>query len=396
MQPSKPASNDETRTQSQNDAPSAIVLVIDRLTAGAIGPYGNTSLDTPELNRWAADGVLFDQVIANSVDLSQVYDSWWNGEDRDHASLKPEASLLTDDPEVAKHPGVDQFDQVQVCEISSPIQPEVPAFSAADTQMATFFAQATQALTQFQPGSLLWLHSQGMSQRWDAPLDYRLSQCGPDDPPPPDFVRAPSQWIDPATADPDQMLGLEQAYAAQVLLLDQLLTIFTQTLKEDAQFNNTWLLLASPRGYPLGRHGVVGDAVDPEFAGTKLHHENLHVPLIVCPPARLSQRFATGRCGQLLSSSTLPDMLKAIFDHSGETHLMEYLTHSNGADTNSPEPSIVTRYDCATAVQTANWKLITDGNQHRLFSKPDDRWEVNNVADRCPTELEELQNLLPD
>ena len=224
-------------------------------------------------------------------------------------------------------------------------------------------------------------------------MDYRLSQCGPDDPPPPDFVKAPSQWIDPATADPDQMLGLEQAYAAQVMLLDQLLNIFSQTLKEDARFTDTWLILASPRGYPLGRHGVVGDAVDPEFAGTKLHQENLHVPLIVCPPAKLTERFATGRCGQLLQSTALPSLLNAIFANSSATHLMQYLTHSDEA---SAESHVVTRHDSATAIQTTNWKLITDGKQHRLYSKPDDRWEVNNVADRCPAELEELQQLLRD
>ena len=204
---------------------------------------------------------------------------------------------------------------------------------------------------------------------------------------------APSQWIDPATADPDQMLGLEQAYAAQVMLLDQLLNIFSQTLKEDARFTNTWLLLASPRGFPLGRHGVVGNAVDPEFAGTKLHHENLHVPLIVFPPAKLSERFATGRCGQLLNSSTLPNLLDAIFARTGAEQLMQHLVNSNQA---SSATHVLTRHDSATAVQTENWKLITDGKQHRLFSKPDDLWEVNNVADRCPTELEELQKLIPD
>ena len=121
MQPTTTDSNEDTSSQPPNDTPSAIVLVIDRLTAGAIGPYGNTSIDTPELNRWAAAGVLFDQVITNSVDMGQVYDSWWRGGQRDDASLKPNALLFTDDPKVASHPGVDQFDQVQVCETAEPV-----------------------------------------------------------------------------------------------------------------------------------------------------------------------------------------------------------------------------------------------------------------------------------
>ena len=127
MQPSTTDSNEGTRSPRPNDTPSAIVLVIDRLTAGSLGPYGNTSIDTPELNRWAAAGVLFDQVIANSIDLNQVYDSWWNGGHRDDTSLKSNASLFTDDPKVAAHPGVDQFDQVQLSESPESSQPEGPA-----------------------------------------------------------------------------------------------------------------------------------------------------------------------------------------------------------------------------------------------------------------------------
>ena len=391
-----PDLNDGPPSHPSNDAPSAIVLVIDRLTAGAIGPYGNTTIDTPEFNRWAASGILFDQIIANSVDLNQVYESWWKPKPQDETSLETSTLLFTDDSEIAAHPAADRFDQIQQFEAPESPQPDSPAISAADTQMATFFAQATEAIAQLQPGSLLWLHSKGISQRWDAPMDYRNSQCGPDDPPPPDFVKAPSQWIDPETADPDLMLGLEQAYAAQVILLDQLLNIFSQTLREDPKFTNTWLLLASPRGYPLGRHGVVGDAVDPEFAGTKLHQENLHVPLIVCPPAKLSERFATGRCGQLLQSSTLTSLLNAIFAQTAESQLMQYLTHTDEPSPASPKAHVATRHESATAIQTANWKMITDGNRHRLYSKPDDRWEVNDVANRCPIELEEMQQLLPD
>jgi len=72
------------------------------------------------------------------------------------------------------------------------------------------------------------------------------------------------------------------------------------------------------------------------------------------------------------------------------------MQHLMNSDEASPESHVVTRYDSATAIQTDDWKLITDGMQHRLYSKPDDRWEVNNVANRCQAELEELQKLLSD
>jgi hypothetical protein len=370
---------------------SAIVLIIDRLSAGAIGPYGNTSIDTPELNRWAASGVLFDHVVANGIELNSVYESWWRKWIENGRSPGSSDLLFTDDPLVASHPAAESFSQVQLVESPESDADSSVARSAADTQMAAFFAQATETLARFEHGSLVWMHSKGMSEYWDAPMDYRVDQCGPDDPDPPDFFKAPSQWIDPADADPDQLLGIEQAYAAQIILLDQLLGIFGETLRNDARFTDTWLILASPRGYPLGNHGIVGDAVDPHFAGTKLHHENLHVPLIVCPPATLTNRFATGRCSRLLESSEITNLLDRIFAGEGEKCLMEHL---DGPHDSSFKSQIVTQHDSAESVLTKDWKLISDGKQHQLFSKPDDRWEVNNVADRCPKELEQMQNLL--
>jgi hypothetical protein len=45
-------------------------------------------------------------------------------------------------------------------------------------------------------------------------------------------------------------------------------------------------------------------------------------------------------------------------------------------------------------VQTPTWKLITAAGQDRLYVKPDDSWEVNDVSDRCPTELAEMKQRL--
>lgn len=389
-----PVSKANENPPADTEAPSAVVLVIDRLRAGSIGPYGNTSIDTPEVNQWAASGVVFDQAIASALDLSKIYDSWWSAFSNKSLPNAPSSFLVSDDPQVAQHQAADFFDEVQlVSRPSNEDHPKQPAESAADTQMANFFAQATESLSNVQPGTLLWLHSRGMSELWDAPVDYRLNQCGPDDPPPPEFVQAPSEWVDPADADPDQLLGLEQAYAAQVILLDQLLSVFSETLRHDARFTNTWLILTSSRGYPLGQHGIVGDAVAPDFAGTALHQENLHVPLIVCPPGKFLTDVAAARCGQLMPNKEISSLLGNIFAGSGGSHLMQYVVRPGDA---SFQQSVATRHESATAIQTVDWKLITDGRQHRLYSKPDDRWEVNNVADRCPIELEEMQQMLSD
>ena len=54
------------------DARSAIILVVDRLGAGHLGPYGNTWVETPALNRLAAESVLFELAITDSPQLEHA------------------------------------------------------------------------------------------------------------------------------------------------------------------------------------------------------------------------------------------------------------------------------------------------------------------------------------
>src|SRR5271154_851377 len=106
-------------------AKNAVVLVIDRLHSGFVGAYGNSWIATPELNRLAADGFLFDRAMIDSPSLDSLYHSYWQGihalaQDVANPSavgLQPSAPLprqltaagyttvlLTDDPAVARHP----------------------------------------------------------------------------------------------------------------------------------------------------------------------------------------------------------------------------------------------------------------------------------------------------
>src|SRR5438105_12240723 len=99
---------------------NAVVLVIDRLGAGWLGPYGNTWLETPNFNRLAASSVLWETVVAESPDLRSSYRSCWTGRHVLEASSEawsplPDlatnagglTALVTDEAEVAGHPLAD-------------------------------------------------------------------------------------------------------------------------------------------------------------------------------------------------------------------------------------------------------------------------------------------------
>jgi hypothetical protein len=49
--------------------------------------------------------------------------------------------------------------------------------------------------------------------------------------------------------------------------------------------------------------------------------------------------------------------------------------------------------DRRRAIRTPAW-FLRDGDAPELFAKPDDRWEVNNVASRCGEVVECLQDAL--
>src|SRR5689334_15122908 len=101
---------------------SAVVLVIDRLGGGWLGPYGNTWLDTPNFNRLAARSVLCETMMAAAPDLAGAYHGLWTGRHPlqpqlgDISPLPDAASaagaltiLLHDDSELAQQPLGERF-----------------------------------------------------------------------------------------------------------------------------------------------------------------------------------------------------------------------------------------------------------------------------------------------
>ena len=58
---------------------NAVVLVVDRLGAGNLGPYGNTWIDTPQFNRLAMESLLCEFALSDCPCLSTAYRAYWHG-----------------------------------------------------------------------------------------------------------------------------------------------------------------------------------------------------------------------------------------------------------------------------------------------------------------------------
>ena len=58
---------------------NVIVVVCNGLHLGFLGAYGNSWIETPHLDRLAAEGVVFDHHYPENVTTIPTRRSWWTG-----------------------------------------------------------------------------------------------------------------------------------------------------------------------------------------------------------------------------------------------------------------------------------------------------------------------------
>lgn len=377
---------------------NAVVLVFDRLGAGYLGPYGNTWIETPSCNRLAAEATLVEWALADAVDLRAVYRSYWQGlhalcPERPVRSL-PEAlaaagvhcALVTDETELLDFPGAAAFAERIVL---TPDSPDQPVAEILQTQIAQLLAAAAEQLERMPEPFLLWIHSRGMAGPWDGPMELRNQFADEEDPPPPGLVVPPVKQL-ASSADPDELLGYQQAYAGQVALLDLCLEAFLDAAEATPGWDRTLLALTAPRGYPLGEHGWVGasDAV--------VYEEQVHVPLLLRQP---NGRQAGERCQQLVQPPDLCVSLWEMFQLEPDP-----VGRWGRSLLAAPDPALPARRDraatvspAAHALRTPAWLFIQRADGPReLYAKPDDRYEVNEVGNRCLEAAEQLADAWSD
>lgn len=394
---------------------NAIVVVVDRLHAGYLGCYGNTWVATPELNRLAVESFVFDQAIIDCPSLHEIYSSFWTGshlfERRRAASpaalglptLLGKAgvgtTLISDDPLMGEHPLAAGFDE-RIDVEPSMLDGAESAQDADQTHLAGYVALAADWLARARGPFCLWLHTQGLGAPWDAPLDLRNQYAEPDEAPPPSVVNVPSRLLGD-DFDPDERFGICQAYAGQVSLFDSCLGGLLAALAESRWSRDTLLALVSSRGMPLGEHRYIGPHDE------ALYNELIHVPWLLRLPDGTG---AAARSQALVQPAdlcaTLCDALGVAFPSTpgvGRSLLpvvrdeIETLRDRVCVATSGGEVGIRTAgwYLRMPVIQAATAESI-DACPAELYAKPDDFWELNDVADRCRETVEALRRGLDD
>jgi hypothetical protein len=383
---------------------NAICLVVDRLHAGYLGAMGNSWIDTPSIDRLASRSLVFDQMLVDAPRLDALYRSYWQGwhalcppppEDRPSLpALLREAevhsALLTDDRTVQEHPLALDFDEVVA--IDPPWQTQTAGEGRFDkTHLARCFVQMIDWLQTAPRPFLLWCHLASLGTTWDAPLEFRQRYCEEGDPEPPRSADVPERRLGD-NPDPDDILGITQSYAGQVSLLDTCLGGLGEFLHDSPLVGETLLGLTSARGFPLGEHGRIGPCDD------ALYGELLHVPLLLQFP---DHGGAAVRSQTLVEPAdlwaTLLDYWR-IGDRPRSPSAGSLMPFMGGEPPLHRDRLCIAGPGLQRAIRTPAWHLRRNGGNGaaELFAKPDDYWEVNNVAPRCQEVVECLEDALSE
>lgn len=203
-------------------------------------------------------------------------------------------------------------------------------------------------------------------------------------------------------------------YKEGIRHLDSLLEGLLIFLEDEKILDDTLFILAGSRGLPLGEHSQIGLSRNYDDQ-EDLYFETIHQPLVIRFPDR---RFETVRVQGICSPTDLYETLREIANKNSEQGLFPLLNetvkqiHSNlvinqkGSDSKNK------------ALITPNWFLIrsenerkitenlnchtnhagnsddTDQTRYELYACPQDRWNVNDVSDRCEETVNELSKIL--
>ncbi|MEO8268935.1 MAG: hypothetical protein ABI557_04385, partial [Aureliella sp.] len=402
-----------------------------------VGAYGSSTAITPALDRMASEGVLLDQCFLDSQQLHEQLRSLWTGAHAlqtgplpwnlwqsfaarwgSSSSAAVSARLLTDSPQVAElaeQMGCPQITLIEPRTASPSVQlptgdldrdrlegpVHAPAEDSSQCAVMELLATAVSELASGPPG-LIWIHSRGLRHAWDAPLAMRAQFADPEDPEPPSEVELPSTAID-AETDPDFVVGWGQVAAAQAAVIDEGLSALRDTVAHRSDSTAWSWLFSTLGGVPLGEHGHMGWGHSQMF-GSELHTATIVVPAQSLPIGlRRPELFQLPDIGATLAGLLELDLPATVW---GQNALE--LGASQSPDRWPREFRLAMLAGTLHSwLRTPAWSAVlsneelnnddaqSDSYTEQLFVKPEDRWEVSQIADRRRDIVELHRQLLP-
>ena len=389
-----------------------IVFMVRGLQAAYLGCYGNQWAVTPTIDGLAAEGVVFDQHYAECPQ-AEIADLGWST-----GCYHLPFAAMTSAGRVATSralPAILQQNRIPAMRVGGRWLLEAhrgvgwkemtKRKASAKNITENLGKTAADALKKLSGEDqwLLCVESTALLSPWRLPAEFRdmYFQIDGDEVVPEGeraHIAAPMTGQLPQRVDEDELTLQESirfTYGGAVSFVDDAIG---QVLAEtEPLLDDALLIVTSDRGLPLGEHGWVGESLPAP------HEELIHIPLII----RLPRTIAGGR---RVSALTQPvDLYPTILERFGlkasAAHGSSLSSLCQGRDES------IRPYACSGmhfndsvtwALRTPRWGLIVErwrpgvesDGVRRLYVKPEDRWEVNDVAQHHPDQAQCLADTL--
>ncbi len=432
----------------------AIVFGLRGCSAGWLGAYGNEWIATPNLDRLAAEGIVFDRHISNGPDHAAACRTWLSGQ----ADATPEPSsrnllslLRTSGVPTflvrANHPDTDAPDWFYAdwVELFDVRPKEEDRFSL--DSLLRLLPNLLDRLALL-PSFLLWLDIDSLLPPWtirqdvfaayvedaEEEPDYPLAIAAEEETDEEDMedaddeegtpivdeaetaaedvgelldeeiVEPATPWVDPPTGlfdrtDADAREWLQWSLAALVTGVDAELGVVFEQLRTRGFDGTAAWLLTSDFGYPLGEHGQIGTY------RPWLYEELVHLPLFMRLPN------AEERCRRVAALTQPQDLAPTLLELLGQAPLpvaatvgMSLLPFARGVREMGRDCAI-SRLETAAAtelaIRTDEWTFLLptqvpegEKREQQLYGKPHDRWEIDDLRSRNMDRADELEERL--
>lgn len=384
---------------------NALVVTFDRLPLRMLGCYGNAWIATPHFDRLAAESVVFDANFTDATTRTRPSVAWWTGRRRLQSSPVQASESLDERPcglgEYLREAGVRTTLLAEACgEESIPMPVDFDSAVGPVESFAELVAVAIQTLETCdddQSSTLLWLKSQGVPADWissgtrneiggEADSDSELTE-----------MTALLQQVGEkgfAAITPEERTLVRRAYGESVMSLDESLGRLLDACHSHGLLDDCLLIVAAGRGDHLGEQADIGQA-STQCLPSSLRGEIVQCPLFVRIP---NADVGTRRRALVQSIDLVPTICDWFGIPNHEFEGQSLLPVVRG-ETEAVRDHLLIAGDEATAIRTVDFQLnqeISDDSDAAawLFVKPDDRWDVLDVADQYPDVVARLSKML--
>lgn len=421
---------------------NVVVIVNDSLRWDYVGCYGNDWIKTPNIDKLASEGALFENCYSEGLPTVPTRTTFFTGRFtfpfRGWQRLEPtdvllaeilwnqgySSALVTDvyhlhKPSMAFERGFDYVNFVRghegdpwIVDQSINVDAEVEKYYKGDGKDKAVKAQLTQYLRNIhwwkgeedtfvarcvnegikwldgQPvkdNLFLWVDCFDPHEPWDPPAPYNRMYTDPGYTGKDIIHPIPGRTEGYLT--PEELNHISKLYAGKVTLCDTWVGKLIDSLKDMGMYDNTMIIFTTDHGEPFAEHGII------KKAEPYLYEELVHIPLIIRHPGGIG---AGKRFDALVETTevfpTILDFLKVRMPPRIHGHSL--LPMMAGQQESIRDYAYMGYFKRSWRVNDREWCFhmnLDKGRDNELYNLKDDPGETRNLLAEDPAKAMELE-----